>query len=75
MTAAYIRNRYQVPAWRGGRITYTGGRTPQQGTIVGFRDAHLRIRLDGQREIGSYHPTWMIDYLGATVSDPGAGTR
>ena len=61
----YIRERYQVPARRGVRVIYRGGQVPQEGTIVGFRDGHLRIRLDGEREIRSYHPTWRIEYLPA----------
>jgi hypothetical protein len=66
-----IREYYGVPAWRGTRITYRGGQVPQEGTIVGFsqENAHLRIRLDGEREIRSYHPTWMIDYHGRDSAD------
>lgn len=63
-SAEYIRTYYQVPARRGTRVRYRGGQIPQEGTIVGFRDAYLRVRLDGEREIRSYHPTWRIDYLG-----------
>jgi len=59
----YIRDYYKVPAWRGRRVIYSGGQIPQPGTITGFRDAHLRIRLDGEHQIRSYHPTWRIEYL------------
>lgn len=55
----YIRNYYKVPAKRGGKITYKG----KAGTIVGAKGAHLRIRLEGENRIGSYHPTWEIEYL------------
>jgi hypothetical protein len=60
--AQYIRDRYNVPAWRGGRIVYSGGQVLQGGVIVGFRDGYLRIRLDGEQAVRSYHPTWRIAY-------------
>ena len=68
MSAAYVRDYYRVPARCGGRIVYRGGQVPREGTVVGFRDAYLLIRLDGECEIRSYHPTWMIDYLPAAVT-------
>jgi hypothetical protein len=73
---ARIREYYNVPAWQGGRIVYRGRQVPQQGTITGFsqENMHLRIRLDGEREIRSYHPTWMIDYLhSASCRESGSG--
>jgi hypothetical protein len=74
VSADYIREHYRVPAGLDGRIRYTGGKTPQHGTIVGFYDAHLRIRLDGERSIGHYHPTWEIKYLhSATCQESGSG--
>ena len=55
----YIRNYYKVPAKKGGRVEYEG----KPGTIVGSRNAYLLIRLDGEKEVGSYHPTYNITYL------------
>ncbi|KHJ56266.1 hypothetical protein LA66_06750 [Aureimonas altamirensis] len=67
MSISYIREYYGVPAKRGGRIEYTGGKSPELGTIVGARGAHLRIRLDGMAYTHplSFHPTYCIRYLDA----------
>ena len=53
-----IRNVYGVPAKKNGRIEYKS----RPGTIVGTTGAYLRIRLDGESEIKTYHPTWEIEY-------------
>jgi hypothetical protein len=65
VTAAWVRSHYGVPAYRGGRVAYTGDEDKgrQLGTIVGFPDSHLRIRLDGQRHTIITHPTWELEYL------------
>lgn len=55
----YIRNRYHVPAKRGGKVRYRG----KSGTIVGAHRGYLRIRLDGEKSIGNYHPTYELEYL------------
>jgi hypothetical protein len=65
MSLEYIRMYYGVQAKRGDRVEYTGDGTPKLGTISGARGAHLRIRLDGERRTGLYHPTWEIRYLPA----------
>jgi len=65
----YIRKTYGVPAKRGGRVAYIDnnpngdGDIKIMGTITGSRDAHLRIRLDGDRFSRNYHPTYNIEYL------------
>jgi hypothetical protein len=59
----YVRDYYEVPAKRGGRVQYTGGKEPQLGTIIGARGASLRIRLDGDKRPGFFHPTWELEYL------------
>jgi hypothetical protein len=64
VSADYVREYYKVPAKRGGRVLYEG----RPGTIVGFSRQYLRIRLDGETRIGSYHPTWHIDYVQAESS-------
>lgn len=58
MSAEYVRNYYKVPAKRGMRIVADG----KPGKIVGFDGQYLRVRLDGEKRIGSWHPTWNIDY-------------
>lgn len=57
----YIRETYKVPAKIGVRVTDAYNR---EGVIVGPReDGHyLRVRLDGETRIRSYHPTWKIKY-------------
>ena len=54
-----IRKVYNVPAKIGTRIEYRS----KPGVIVGTTGAYLRIRLDGETEIKTYHPTWEIEYL------------
>lgn len=62
---AQIRRYYSVPAKRGGRVVYTGGRQPQEGVITGasHEAMHLMIRLDGETFTRPYHPTWELTYL------------
>jgi hypothetical protein len=33
------------------------------GVITGFSGAYLRIRLDGDKHSGRWHPTWRIEYV------------
>lgn len=54
----YIRRYYKVPAKRGGKVLFKG----QQGKITGHYGPYLRIRLEGQRRSGIFHPTWEIEY-------------
>jgi hypothetical protein len=63
MSMEYIRSYYGVPAQPGGRVRYSGGRYPMEGTIDDAQGAYLMIRLDGQRHAMPYHPTWKIEYL------------
>lgn len=58
MSAQYVRDYYRVPAKRGMRIKACG----KPGTIVGFDGQYLRVRLDGQKRVSTWHPTWEIDY-------------
>lgn len=62
MSAKYVRDYYKVPAKRGMRVVANG----KPGTIIGFSGAHLRIRLDGEKYAGNWHPTWRIEYPEAT---------
>lgn len=61
MTIAQIRKQRGVPAKKGMRIFYRYAK--RFGTITGARYGQLRIRLDGDINTGSYHPTWCLDYL------------
>lgn len=65
MSMQWVRDNYRVPAKRGGRVRYTGERTPQLGTITGTKGPYLRIRLDGERRPIPFHPTWELEYLEA----------
>lgn len=59
----YIRKTYGVPAKRGGRIRFTGGREPQEGTITRGSNAHIMVRFDDSLSSVPMHPTWEITYL------------
>ena len=63
MSMDYIRSVYNVPAKRGGRVEYTHPKPSRFGTIVRADGARLRIRLDGDKHAGVYHPTWELRYL------------
>jgi len=67
VSMAYIRHQYKVPAKRGARVEYMSsardGSELMQGTIVGSTGAYLRVRLDGNKHSGRFHPTWNIVYL------------
>lgn len=63
---AYIRRAYSVPAKRGARVEYRGETSPEIGTITGSEGARLRIRMDGHKHTGIYHPTWEMRYLPAS---------
>lgn len=64
MSMDYIRKTYGVPAKRGGTVRYTPPlHDPRKGTIVGSRDAYLRVRLDGEKRTVFLHPTWCVEYV------------
>lgn len=63
MSMQYIRDYYRVPAKRGGRVEYNGDGKATTGTITGAEGARLRIRMDGEKHTGIYHPTWAMRYL------------
>ena len=58
MSMAYIRDHYDVPAKRGMEVVAQG----RNGRIVGSRGAYLRIKVDGEKNILSFHPTWKMEY-------------
>lgn len=55
---AFIRSKFQVPATQGMEVLAAGRR----GTITGFKGQDLRIRINGDRHSGLYHPTLEIEY-------------
>ena len=59
----YIRKTYDVPAKRGGRICFNPWGNPREGTIVGSRYGHLRVRFDGENRVALIHPTFSVTYL------------
>jgi hypothetical protein len=54
----WIRDHYTVPAKRGMEVIAVGKR----GTIVASKNGYLRIRINGQKKIFSFHPTWEMTY-------------
>jgi hypothetical protein len=70
MSMEFIRRTYGVPAKRGGRVEYGGGRRPELGTICGSKGAHLRIRLDGLKYSMQFHPTWRLRYFDPEPKEP-----
>lgn len=59
-----IRESRGVPAKRGMRVRYTGAKDGDKlGTITTARGGYVQIRLDGEKHVHSYHPTWELDYL------------
>jgi len=67
MVLEYVRETYQVPAYVGRRVRYTGGKEPVDGTITGERAGMIRVRLDGHKRSYNFHPKWEIEYLTPTV--------
>ena len=63
MSLEFIRYHYDVPAKRGGRIRYTGGEQPREGTITSAKGGSLMVRFDGDKHAYKLHPTWKIEYL------------
>ena len=72
MSMSQIRKARNVPAKRGGRIYYT--HEGRHGTILSAKAGYLRIRLDGDKHPGSFHPTWKMQYTdnsGRVICDHG----
>jgi len=61
MAIADIRKWRGVPAKRGMRVFST--HSNRFGTIIGTTSGYLKIRLDGDKHAGCYHPTWRLNYL------------
>ena len=63
MTMTHIRKTYKVPAKRGSRIKYTGGKKPLFGTILNSKHERIMVKMDTINIIYKLHPTWEIEYL------------
>lgn len=60
----YIRNYYDVPVEKGGRIHFSYSN--RDGTIVGARNAHIVVLFDDSEETVCLHPTWNVIYKNDT---------
>ena len=65
MSIQYIRDYYKVPAKVGDEVIAVGS----VGRIIGTRGQYLRIRLHCNDSVGTYHPTWGIEYTAAQDSE------
>lgn len=54
----YVAQHYRVPACIGRRVVASG----KPGTIVEDRGHYIGVMLDGERRVGSHHPTWEMQY-------------
>lgn len=63
MSMYWIRLSYGVPAKRGGRVEYSGGKQIRLGTIKSAGNGYLNILLDGDNYTKPFHPTWRLRYL------------
>lgn len=69
MSLEYVRRHYGVPAEIGRAVRYKG----RNGVIVGGRNAHVGIVLEGDKAsaVGYYHPkTEGLEYLGTFAKVP-----
>lgn len=72
MSLEYIRQAYEVPARRGGRLRYTNGQgVVLNCTIKSAKGSHLMVEVDdkasGQRNRMKLHPTWQVEYVKEAV--------
>lgn len=61
----YVRWKYGVPAKRGMRVRADG----KLGTITNGDGQYIRVRIDGEKQSGSWHPTWNMEYEPEEASD------
>lgn len=55
----YVRDYYRVPAYKGMRVNVYG----KTGVITGGDGAYIKVRVDGEKHAGNYHPTDGVEYL------------
>lgn len=64
MSMESLRQYYNVPAKRGGRVRYTGGPTPLEGKIIRSVERNrLLVVFDGDNMPKRLHPKWNVEYL------------
>jgi hypothetical protein len=54
----YVRDYYQVPAYKGVRVNVYG----KSGVIVGGDGPYICVKVDGEKRTGNYHPTDGVTY-------------
>ncbi|HHR5886691.1 TPA: hypothetical protein ACS7WW_003100 [Providencia alcalifaciens] len=59
----YINETYGLNIKKGDRVRYTGDGDIKEGRIIGTHAGKLRIKMDGDKSAGIYHPTWELEYL------------
>ncbi len=60
----YVKEKYGVPVKRGMRVgTYRG-----EGVVTCGNGAHIRVRIDGEKNSGSHHPL-ALDYFDGITPD------
>jgi hypothetical protein len=59
MSMEYIRETYNVPAKKGMNVIAQG----RNGVIVGSKGGYLRIKIEGEKNILSFHPVWEMKYV------------
>ena len=59
MSMKWIRKHYNVPAKRGMEVIAQR----RHGIIVGSKGEYLRVRIDGEKNIISFHPTHEMKYI------------
>lgn len=57
-TLAWIRQYYNVPAFRGVEVAYQG----KPAVILGGRGPYVRLRVEGERHPVVDHPTFAVSY-------------
>lgn len=63
MSMAWVRKNYNVPAYRGCRVVYTGEGRREFGTIKSAKGSQLSILLDDHKIPLWFHPTWKMEYM------------
>ncbi len=65
--AQRTRAYYGLPDWvrQGCRVRYTYPSPAREGVVTSFTRTgmYVRIRLDGDKRSGAYHPTWELTYI------------
>ena len=60
----YIRDYYNVPVKRGGRVAFTReSGDVVLGRITSARGQYIMVRLDNKKKPLPFHPTYNIEYL------------